>query len=152
MTETKTNRMTPPPTLTPTVSCILFSAFLVLSVGCGQSDGKLKISGKVTKAGTPFTVPDDEYVRVTFFPVTSDGGPPKNTYAANYNGNDASFQAIGGDGHGIPPGKYRVAVEHEKKGGDAFKGKYDGDRSPFEFEIDQTTKPLVIDLDSPKKQ
>jgi hypothetical protein len=141
-----------PPTITRSIAYVLSTAFLALSAGCGKSDGKLKISGQITKAGTPFTVPDDEYVRVTFFPVTSDGSPLKNTYAANYNGKDASFQAIGGDGHGIPPGKYRVAVEHEKKGGDAFRGKYDGDRSPFEFEIDQSTKPLVIDLDSPKKQ
>ncbi len=113
--------------------------------GCGGGSGKLKVAGKVTKGGTAFTVPDEEYVRVTFFPVT-DGGPPKNTYAATYNGTDGSFVATGGDGLGIPPGKYRVAVEHEKKGGDAFKGAFDGDRSPFTFDIDQGTKPLVIDL------
>jgi len=115
--------------------------------GCGSGDGKLLIKGKVVKGGAALTVPEEEYVRVTFFPMTDDGGPPKNTYAASYNGSNGTFRAIGGDGKGIPPGKYRVAVEHEKKGGDAFKGRYDGDRSPFQFDIDRTTKALVIDLD-----
>jgi hypothetical protein len=116
-------------------------------VGCGSGDGKLPITGKILKGGVAFTVPDEEYVRVTFFPVTADGGPPKNTYAASYNGKVGAFQAIGGDGHGIPPGKYRIAIEHEKKGGDAFKGAFDGDRSPFQFDIDRHTSPLIIDLD-----
>jgi hypothetical protein len=115
--------------------------------GCGKSDGKLNVTGKVVRGGAPLKVPEEEYVRVTFFPVTTDGGPPKNTYAASFNRADGTFRALGGDGHGIPPGKYRVAVEHVKKGGDALKGAYDGDRSPLVFEIDRSTKPLVIDLD-----
>ena len=114
--------------------------------GCG-SDGKLHVTGKILKGGAPLTVPDDEYVRVTFFPVTADGSGPKNTYAASYNGKDGTFRAIGGDGQGIPPGKYRVAVEREKNRRDLFKGTYDGDRSPFEFDIDRKTRSLLIDLD-----
>lgn len=125
-----------------------FVAFCCLCVccGCGGGSGKLKVAGKIVKGGAAFAVPEEEYVRVTFFPVT-DGGPPKNTYAATYNGKDGSFVATGGDGLGIPPGKYRIAVEHEKKGGDAFKGAFDGDRSPFTFDIGRATKSLVIDLD-----
>lgn len=115
--------------------------------GCGGGDNKLKVTGKIVKGSVGFTVPDDEYVRVTFFPVTADGGPPKNTYAAEYSNRDGTFRALGGDGKGIPRGRYRVAVEHEKKGGDALKGKFDGDRSPFEFDIDRNTTLLVIDLD-----
>ena len=49
---------------------------------------------------------------------------------------------------GAPPGKYRVAIAHEKKGGDAFRGAYDGDRSPFEFEVNGSTPPLVIDREA----
>lgn len=120
---------------------------LAAVAGCSRGDGKLNVTGKVVKGGAALAVPEEEYVRVTFFPVTTDGGPPKNTYAASYNRSDGTFRATGGDGKGIPPGKYRVAVEHEKRGGDAFKGAYDGDRSRFEFDIDRKTKPLVIDLD-----
>ena len=120
---------------------------LFACLGCGQRNGKVNITGKIIKGGAPFAVPDEEYVRVTFFPVTDDGGPPKNTYAASYNGKDGTFRAIGGDGQGIPPGKYRVAIEHEKKGGDAFRGVYDGDRSPFQFDVGRSSQPLVINLD-----
>jgi hypothetical protein len=116
-------------------------------VGCGSSDGKLNITGKILKGGTPMTVPEEEYVRVTFFPVTADNGPPKNTYAATFERRRGTFRAEGGDGKGIPPGKYRVAVEHVKKGGDSLKGAFDGDRSPLIFDIDRQTKPLVLDLD-----
>jgi hypothetical protein len=120
---------------------------LCLLAGCGRSDGKLNVTGKVFKAGAPLRVPEEEYVRVTFFPVTSDGVPPKNTYAASFNRADGTFRALGGDGHGIPPGKYRVAIEHVKKGGDALRGAYDGDRSPLVFDIDRKTGPLVLELD-----
>jgi hypothetical protein len=120
---------------------------LTTIAGCGKSDGKLNLTGKVLKGGAPLTVPEEEYVRVTFFPVTDGGVAPKNTYAADFNRANGTFRALGGDGHGIPPGKYRVAVEHVKKGGDALKGAYDGDRSPLVFDIDKKTGPLVLDLD-----
>src|SRR3982750_1503551 len=129
---------------------ILRGRFLALFIsacvvaGCGQTDGKLNVTGKVVKGGAPLRVPEEEYVRVTFFPVTDNGGPPKNTYAASFNRSEGTFRALGGDGHGIPPGKYRVAVEHVKKGGDALKGAYDGDRSPLVFDIDRKTGPLVL--------
>jgi hypothetical protein len=120
---------------------------LCVSTSCSRSDGKLNVTGKVIKGGAPLTVPEDQYVRVTFFPVTADGGSPKNTYAANYNRTSGTFTAVGGDGKGIPPGKYRVAIEHVKNGGDALKGAFDGDRSPFVFDIDRQSRSLVIDLD-----
>ena len=97
------------------------------------------------KAGAPFTVPAEEYVRVTFFPVTVDGKPPANTYAASYNGAEGTFQAVGPDGRGIPPGKYRLAVAHERKRKDLFRGAFDGDRSPFVFDINDTNE-IIIDL------
>src|SRR5262249_16218468 len=118
----------------------------VVLLGCG-GDGRLTTRGRIVKGGSPFTVPEAERVRVTFFPVTPDGKPPLNTYIATYNRADGSFRASGPDGKGIPPGKYRIAVEHERKKKDLFKGAFDGDRSPFVFEIDSGTKEIVIDLD-----
>jgi hypothetical protein len=125
---------------------ITLAGWMCALLGCGGGDGKLNVTGKIVRSGTPLTVPDEEYVRVTFFPMTDDGSPPKNTYAANYERSNGTFRAIGGDGKGIPHGKYRVAVEHIKDGGDALKGAYDGDRSPLIFQIDRSAKPLVIDL------
>ncbi len=120
---------------------------LCVLAGCGANDGKMNVTGKVLKGGAPLSVPEEEYVRVTFFPVTDGGAPPKNTYAASYDRGAGTFKAIGADGKGIPPGKYRVAVEHLKGRGDALKGAYDGDRSPLVFDIDRKTGPLVLDLD-----
>jgi hypothetical protein len=124
-----------------------FLCVAVLS-GCG-GDGKLKARGKVVKGGIPFTVPEEEYVRITFYPVLPDGKFGANTYAAVYSNNDGSFSVFGADGRGLPPGKYRAAVEHERKRKDVFRGAYDADRSPFVFDIDAKNMELVIDLDTP---
>jgi hypothetical protein len=123
---------------------------LLVLAGCG-GDGRLTTRGRLVKGGAPFTVPEEEYVRVTFFPITADGKPPKNTYASTYNGADGTFRAHGPDGKGIPPGKYRIAIEHEAGRKDRFQGAYDGDRSPFVFDIDARTREIVIDLDNPPK-
>jgi len=119
---------------------------LALVSGCGGS-GRLNTKGRIVKGGGPYTAPQEEYVRVIFFPVTSDGKPPKNTYIATYNGTDGTFRAVGPDGKGIPPGKYRIALEHVRKKKDVFNGAYDGDKSPFVFDVDPNTTELVIDLD-----
>src|SRR5262245_14135451 len=102
---------------------------LLVSSGCG-GDGRLTTRGRIVKGGTPFTVPEGEHVRVTFFPVTADNKPPLNTYIATYSRADGTFRASGPDEKGVPPGKYRIAVEHERKRKDLLKGAFDGDRSP----------------------
>jgi hypothetical protein len=126
----------------------LLAAALCLAVasGCGGAT-RLNTKGRIVKGGAPFTVPREEYVRVIFFPVTADGKPPLNTYVATYNGADGSFRAVGPDGKGIPPGKYRIALEHVRKKKDLFNGKYDGNKSPFVFDVNSSTAELLIDLD-----
>jgi hypothetical protein len=118
---------------------------LVLS-GCG-GDGKLQLKGRVVKGGAPFTLPEEEYLRITFVPVPAAGERPANTYVAVYSNGDGSFKVVGGDGRGLPPGKYRVALEHEGKRKDMFRGALDADRSPYVFDVDRDTKEVVIDLD-----
>ena len=107
----------------------------------------MNAKGRVVKGGQPYTVLADDYVRVTFYQLTPDGAPGKNSYAATYNNADGTFRAVGPDGKGIPPGRYRVCVEHEHKRRDLFRGAYNTDATPFVFEIDAKTKELVIDLD-----
>jgi hypothetical protein len=114
--------------------------------GCSSADRKLKAKGKVVKGGVPFTVPAEEYVRVTFYPMAADGSQPKNSYVAVYDRNDGNFTVVGPDGKGVPPGKYRVAVEHERKRKDLFQGEYDADRSPFVVEVNSSSQDIVIDL------
>ena len=50
--------------------------------------------------------------------------------------------------HGVPPGKYRIAVELMKEKKDQFRGRFDADRSPFEVEIGEDDEEIVIDLDT----
>ena len=117
----------------------------VLLSGCG-GDGKLKAQGQLLKGGVPFTVPEEEYVRITFHPIPADGQRATHTYVAVYTNGDGRFTVVGADGRGLPPGKYRVSVEHERKRKDLFKGAYDADRSPFVFDVDGRSQEIVIDL------
>jgi hypothetical protein len=129
-------------------STISFLAALsVLFVAGCRQDGRLNVKGRIVKGGAPYTVSEDDTVRVTFFPVTADGSPPKNTYLAAFDPNKGTFRAVGPDGKGVPPGKYRIAVEHQGQRRGGFKVAFDGDRSPFVFDVDASTKELLIDLD-----
>jgi hypothetical protein len=56
---------------------------------------------------------------------------------------------VGPDGKGIPPGKYRLALEHLKKKQDLFRGAFDGDRSPIVREVTNNSQEILIDLDNP---
>jgi hypothetical protein len=116
-------------------------------VGCQKGDGRLNTKGRIVKGGVPFTVQPPEFVRVIFFPVMPEGAPLQNTYIAAFNPGDGTFRAVGPDGNGIPPGRYRIAVEHSRKRKDAFNGAFDGEHSPFVFDIDANSAEIVIDLD-----
>jgi hypothetical protein len=50
-------------------------------------------------------------------------------------------------GRGIPPGKCRICVEHERKRRDLFEGADNTDTTPYVFDVDSRTRELVIDLD-----
>jgi len=114
--------------------------------GC-EADPRLQAKGQIVKGGAPFTVPEEEYVRIVFHPIPADGRRAANTYVAIYDNRDGRFRVVGADGRGLPPGRYRVSVERERKRKDLFKGAYDADRSPFVFDIDSSSKEIVIDLD-----
>jgi hypothetical protein len=126
---------------------VVTATVCVLAAGCGNS--KLQTQGRVLKGGQPLLPKEDESVRVTFVPILPDGKPPSDHYFAEFNPDDATFWAAGKDKQGLPPGKYRVAVEYKKKKRDVFGGKFDENRSPFVFEIDSRTPELVIDLEHP---
>jgi hypothetical protein len=126
---------------------VVTAAVCILAIGCGN--GKLQTRGRVVKGGQPLVPKEDESVRVTFVPILPDGKPPSDHYFAEFDRDDATFSAAGKDKQGLPPGKYRVAVEYKRKKRDVLAGKFDENRSPFVFEIDARTPELVIDLDRP---
>ncbi len=123
--------------------------FMLLATGCAGS-GKLQTRGRVLKGGQPFVVPEGEYVRLIFVPVVESGNPHE-TYVAEYNRQNGSFKVAGKDLQGMPPGKYRIAVEHLRKRADLLKGAFDGDRTPFICEINNSSDEVTIDLLRKKK-
>jgi hypothetical protein len=122
------------------------AAYLLLG-GCSKS--RLKTKCRVLKDGVPLVPKDGESIRVTFVPMPPDGKPPTDHYHAVYDESDGAFWAAGKDKKGMPPGKYRVAVEYKKNRQDSPDGKFDENRSPFVFDVDSKTKELVVDLDHP---
>jgi hypothetical protein len=125
---------------------LVSAALLALTVsGCGS--GKLKTRGRVLKDGAPLVCGQGEIVRVVFVPVLEPGQRLEDVFVAEYNRQDGTFQVAGKDLQGMPPGKYRVCIAFEKKHRDVFKGKYGAERTPYVFDVDSSTKELVIDLD-----
>ena len=125
-----------------------FAAALCLMVpGCG--DGKLQTHGRLVKDGQPLLPKQGESVRVTFVPILPDGKPPADHYFAEYDPSHGTFRSAGKDMKGMPPGKYRVAVEYKQQKQDLFGGRLDENQSPYVFDIDSRTPELVIDLDHP---
>jgi hypothetical protein len=121
-----------------------------LLAGCGSS--MLKPTGRVVKGGAPFLPKDGEFIIVTFCPEPT-GGKATNTelYVCEVDRTKAKFTVAGKDGRGLPPGKYRVAVQLEKHHSDLLKGQFAMDKSPFVFDVDGNTKEIVLDLDNPPK-
>jgi hypothetical protein len=118
---------------------------VLLVPGCG--DGRFKARGRIVKNGEPFLLKEGEGMRIVFVPVEV-SGDTFNSYVAEYD-KDGTFKVVGKDGKGLPPGKYRVNLEHLKKKKDMFRGAYAGKRSPLVYEVGRFSDDIVIDLNQP---
>jgi hypothetical protein len=127
---------------------VLAGLCFVIFVGCGER--RMNIKGRIVKGGSAYVVPADDFVRITFVPVSADGKAPSISFIAEYNNEDGTFKALGADLAGIPKGKYQVTVAHERKRKDLFNGAYDVGKSPFVFDINSISEEIVIDLDQRK--
>ncbi|MDB5335509.1 MAG: hypothetical protein JWN70_1128 [Planctomycetaceae bacterium] len=127
--------------------------FLVLSLGCGVvgcfGDGLLRTQGRLLKGGDSFSakVDEGEALQITYVPILPDGKPPSDHYYCDVDQDSGVFMPSGKNGKGMPAGKYRVAIELKKKKKDLFGGKFNDEQSPFIFDVDGSTKEIVIDLD-----
>jgi hypothetical protein len=129
----------------PWRSGIMLVVALLFVYGCG--DGRIKARGRIVKNGEPFTLSEGEGMRIVFVP-TDVSGATYDSYVAVFE-KDGSFKVTGKDGQGLPPGKYRVDLEHLKKKKDLFKGAFAGKRSPIVREVSRGSGEIVIDLDHP---
>ena len=119
-----------------------------LVAGCG--DGMLTPKGRVVKSGAPIVLKPGEDLGVFFYPLDGEGKLGRTVYPALFRAEDSSFRVTGSDRRGMPPGKYRVAVELKLNKRDLFRGAYDMTNSPFVIDVDSKTGEIVIDLDKPK--
>jgi hypothetical protein len=131
------------------VLTLLVTALCLLAAGCG--DGMLHTQGRLLKGGQPFIPKEGEALQILFVPIFPDGKLPSDYYAAEVDQATGTFRPVGKNGKGMPPGKYRVAVELMKKKKDQFGGKFDVEKSPYVFDVDAKTPEIVIDLDAPPK-
>jgi hypothetical protein len=106
----------------------------------------LKTRGRLVKNGEPFRPGEGELVRVMFVPLPEGGGTVKDFYMAQFNPADGTFQVVGKDLKGMPPGRYRISIEYLRKKRDLFGGAFDSERSPFVREVHSSGEELVLDL------
>lgn len=135
------------------------AAILLLAVGlplgCSSksetAEGRTKPKGRILENGLPIKAktanlpPGDPGMNVTFIKIGSaDAG--EEIQAQIIDAAEGSFELIGADAKGIPPGKYRVAVTLAPQGStDALKGKFSRDKSKIEVEV-KPGEDLIIDI------
>ena len=130
------------------LTSVLVVALSFAAGGCG-GDGKLRTQGRLLKGGQSFAPGDGEYIQITFVPILPNNKLVGDYYYADVDQATGTFMPAGKDRKGMPPGKYRVAVELMKKKKDQFGGKFSTEKSPYVFDVDAATAEIVIDLDKP---
>lgn len=135
----------------------LVMVLAAFAAGCGgggkdpaTADGRVKPKGRVVKGGNPVDIntaglpPGDPGLQVIFIKPDGVEIPARVTDAKA-----GAFELVGGDGKGIAPGKYKVAVLVAPSGGtDQLKGKFDRKNTKIEKDVNGTDE-VVIDLDKP---
>lgn len=121
--------------------------------GCG-SNPYVSVRGSISKGGQPVTVDaeKDQWLQVTLIALGSDGSSIINSFGANVT-DDGRFDVPGPEGNGVPPGKYRLAVQmvtYKNRGKDEFKNEFNDKSSPIVRDIQNSTN-LAIDLDKPSE-
>jgi hypothetical protein len=124
--------------------------------GCGGASGTVQVTGKLVKAGAPYTPPADQRVGVTLYAMGASSSPisPGEPFPAVVNPADGTFAVPGPDGYGIPPGKYRIAIIQNWKR-EAILNKKTAGREVFNRDTDilgerysPLYSPIVRDLTS----
>jgi hypothetical protein len=120
-------------------------AIALVLAGCSRS-GKLNTKGVILKDGEPLKVGAEDVVRVILVPMPEDGSHPNQLFAAEFNRDNSTFVVKGPDGRGMPPGKYRVAVEVLQARKDVFKGAFSSENSPLFCTIQSSSDEITVDV------
>jgi len=120
----------------------LLSVSLVCLSGCGAAN--VKPSGKVVKGGEPFVLGEKGMFVMSLIPESD----AKTNYAVETKP-DGTFTVVGPARNGVPPGKYKVAVEamdpYDKKV-DKLGGKFTAAKTSLLVEVKGEKDALVVDV------
>jgi hypothetical protein len=118
------------------------------AVGCGN-EPRFNAKGRIVKGGAPYHLEPGQGLRISFTPVQVEGGK-FDQYAAVYDSGSGTFQVVGKDGKGLPPGQYHVSLQLMKNKEDLWNGALLGAKSPFTIEVSRGSGDIVLDLDLAK--
>jgi hypothetical protein len=129
------------------MTMLLVVLLLVLAAGCGPP--RVKAKGRLVNNGEPYRVEETDIVHMAFTPTEGSAGHEGN-YVAEFNRKDSTFQVLGKEGRGLPPGKYRITVQVNRNRKDILKGAFGADKSPFVQDITDAGSEIVLDVGKPK--
>lgn len=93
--------------------CLCLGGFVFANLATGCSSGpepkRVMAKGRLHYNGQPPKISPQASVSIGFFPI-EDEGKLGRRISASYDHENKSFTVPGPDGHGIPPGKYRIAI------------------------------------------
>jgi hypothetical protein len=139
--------------LMPRISCCLITIVLV-GCGGGPKDDSVPVRGQVTNAGAPLKVnrPDVGlgYVEVHFYRIADDGSVSTDPADAAVD-ESGNFTVRGRDGHGLPPGKYRITVRQldPAPDNDKLQGRFNLKNSKIVRDV-SPDQEIVIDVSRPE--
>jgi len=136
---------------------LVLASLAILAGGCGP---RLVIPrGRLTKGGEAFRCENGLAVHLTFITLAATPSPAPadaaqaptdaGAYPAEYY-RDGTFRVVGVDGKGLPPGKYRVAVQAIKQKKDLLEGAYGAQNSPLTCEVKGASEELHLELGEAK--
>jgi hypothetical protein len=145
----------------------LFGMWATLGVlcleGCGGGN-TIWVTGVLQKGGEPYKPPEERKLALYFYPIAEGtaANPVDEPEMADYDPRDGSFTVPGREGHGIAPGKYRIAIVETlrreardalNKGSKPKRGtpRITNDTDFLEASFGKTTSPFVRDLKTSTK-
>ena len=124
--------------------------------GCGgPRDGAVPVRGRVTRGGEPLAVKGRDlglgYVEVHFYRIGDDGTTANDPADAAVE-EPGDFTVRGKDGHGLPPGKYKITVRQldPAPNTDKLGGRFNLKNSRIEREVTDGEDEIVIDVSRPE--
>jgi hypothetical protein len=130
-------------------SYLVFLVALGLFLGGCSGSSRIKARGRIVQGGVPYHTEEGQGLRIFFVPLKA-SELTYESYAAIPDKGGSTFQVVGKDGKGLPPGKYRVNLQLMKNKEDLFNNRLMGVDCPLVCEVPGPSGDVVVDLDQVK--